>query len=685
MTDLIAFDTETHMSQPGCLTPKIVCSSWCGDDVFAYVRKGAEDAASILKWYLLTDNIIAGANIAYDFGVCCAQDPSLIPLVFDAYDKNRVFDIQLALLLHFIAEGVVTEFGLNDPRTGKPLMKPSGGRAMYPSLEVATMWLTGRKDAKKNDYWRKRYALLENIQIEQWPADARQYPIDDAKNTYDCAVELRRGKCHNQHQQSEQARAAWALHLSSVWGLRTEGIALDEVQTQFTARLTTHIKDFAPLGLLKKDGGENEGEVKRLVVHAYNPKPEPCAVCFGYGKVKLPNQKKMSACEKCDSSGLNIDGVPLTKKGGIATDRDTLLESGDELLERYAVVSKTKKVLQTYLPALRLGIQHAFTTESNALLNTGRTSYKGIIQTLPKDGGLRECFIAREGKLFCSVDYNGVEMATLAQCLLWICGKSKMADSVNAGRDLHNVLAAQILGITYEEFTKRRDAKDHVAENFRDAAKAGNFGFPGGMGAPTFVISERKKDMRPCVILEQAECGKEKVTSWRGKPTKAVCKRCVELTEMLRDNWMTAYPEMEQYFKHINSIVRGDGIVKQFVSDRLRGGLNYSSAANTYFQALAADGAKKALYRIARESYLDTRSPLFGSRVLIFIHDETFMEHDEATAHEAGMRQAEIMVSTMREYTPDVLIRAEPALCKRWYKKAKAVYNEKGRLIAWEP
>jgi hypothetical protein len=46
---------------------------------------------------------------------------------------------------------------------------------------------------------------------------------------------------------------------------------------------------------------------------------------------------------------------------------------------------------------------------------------------------------------------------------------------------------------------------------------------------------------------------------------------------------------------------------------------------------------------------------------------------------------AEIMINTMRKYTPDVAIRAEPALCLRWYKDAKAVFSEQGKLVPWEP
>ena len=47
----------------------------------------------------------------------------------------------------------------------------------------------------------------------------------------------------------------------------------------------------------------------------------------------------------------------------------------------------------------------------------------------------------------------------------------------------------------------------------------------------------------------------------------------------------------------------------QFLSGRVRGGCRFTQMCNTLFQGLAADGAKKALWDITRECYLDTASP----------------------------------------------------------------------------
>jgi DNA polymerase I-like protein with 3'-5' exonuclease and polymerase domains len=69
---------------------------------------------------------------------------------------------------------------------------------------------------------------------------------------------------------------------------------------------------------------------------------------------------------------------------------------------------------------------------------------------------------------------------------------------------------------------------------------------------------------------------------------------------------------------------------------------------------------------------------------MIFAHDELILEMPEEKAHEAALRQVEVMVASMKEYVPDVRVSAEPALMRRWYKDAAPVYVD-GRLVPWEP
>ena len=64
------------------------------------------------------------------------------------------------------------------------------------------------------------------------------------------------------------------------------------------------------------------------------------------------------------------------------------------------------------------------------------------VQNIPRDNGMRGCFIPRDGYYFCSIDYGQLELLCLAQVI-----KNKIPDkdpeyytllnAINAGVDVH--------------------------------------------------------------------------------------------------------------------------------------------------------------------------------------------------------------------------------------------------------
>jgi DNA polymerase I-like protein with 3'-5' exonuclease and polymerase domains len=165
------------------------------------------------------------------------------------------------------------------------------------------------------------------------------------------------------------------------------------------------------------------------------------------------------------------------------------------------------------------------------------------------------------------------------------------------------------------------------------------------------------------------------------------CKRCIECAETLRDNWFKTYRENRDYFKHISALLDNAGEMVQHYSGRIRGGINFCSAANSYFQGLGGDVTKLALERVTIEQYTDKTSDLFGSRTILMLHDELFCEVAEEQADAAARRLSAVMVGALQEVCPDLApaAAAPPALMRRWYKGADTVYNEQGELIPWEP
>ena len=666
---LLSFDLETHLIQPGLLAPPIVCGSFAARDqlrvnqlglardglLFRQTsslvtlladRRGAFDA---VETNLHEDHVWVGANIAYDFACVLAARPDLMPIIWRAYEEGRVHDVQIAASLNAIAEGRMKDGELYR-RDSTRIMS---GR--YSLDECVKEWL-GRDNAKENDRFRLSYALLENTPIEQWPEDARQYPIDDATNTLLVAkAQLKSAK--NLCDLSAQCHAAFAIHLGAVWGLRTDAGKVAALKTEVEKHIVELEAWAVTQGLMrpksKKPGADlsvNKKALGELVLRAYDGTP------------------------------------PHTEKGGISTARETLEDSGDPVLERFVEVNRWRK-FETYIPTLEEAARVPLNVKPNVLLSTGRVSYEGLIQLMPRKGGVRECFVARPGTVWSSVDYAAIEMSTLAQVCLWLLGFSTLADAINADKDVHSVLGANLTGITYDEFFKRKKELKDV----RQGAKIGNFGYPGMMGEAKFVVAQKKQGTKVCeLFFNDGKCGNgedgtRRVMFWKEKPLDApLCERCLTQSAHIRQGFVTTWKEIKPYWSKVSSIITNDDAITQFVSKRVRGKPTAPAAANTLFQGLAADGAKRAVVAMTKEMYLDTASPLYGSRLVNFSHDETIIEIPEEKAHEAAMRQAAVMVEQMRTVVPDVLVKAEPALMRYWTKAAEAVYVD-GKLVPWEP
>jgi hypothetical protein len=649
---------------------------------------------------------VVGANVAYDMGCLAAADPGLLPLIFKVYAEHRVFDILIAQALHAIAEGNLGQ----DPRDGQPTRDPATGKqsGRY-SLAICADLVLGRTDAKARDRFRTSYALLEGLPLDDWPSEARQYPVDDAVNTLEVAVAQvdgggagpTPGPHRNLADLPQQVETAFALHLGAIWGLRTDPERVAELKARTLEAHAGFVERMRALGFYGADGKRDLKAIKRAVVVAYGG-GAPCpAGCRG-GKVLSPKTGTPINCPACGGTALDVDPAPRTPTGGVSADRDALVESGDEDLAALGA-NQHEKTLETYLPKLEDETLGRWLSP-NVLVASGRTSYSGLIQLMTRGGGVRECFRARPGYVYCSVDYSAGELCTLAQVCVWLFGRSQMAETINASGDpgaLHTAFAATLSGRTPEEMTALVKAGDEDAKKKRTVAKFLNFGLPGGMGAAKFILTARKESagdttlpdgrkvpgLRFCVLLDGAErCGVEKVTEWAGRPTPPICRRCAELVhEQLRPAWFRQWPEVPQYFSWVTGKVEAGGEFPCFGTERVRGGLEFTNGANNGFQALLADGAKAALRVVTRECYLARSSALWGTRPIFFAHDEIFSEMPEETAHLAGPRMSQVMVETLRQYVPDVCVVALPSLMRWWTKKAgDPCYDAAGKLIPYE-
>jgi DNA polymerase-1 len=627
MNRVLAFDTETaRMAGAGKamfeLAPALVCLS---------VSDGAvttlHDPREAVDWFLDAlgdgETTLVGHNVVFDLAVLVRAvfedtDRDVTGDVFDALAAGRILDTKIRAQLLSIAYGT-NEFEFSLGTLVKRHLK------IDLSEEKKAPWA-----------WRLRYHELLGVPLDQWPAAARQYALDDATHTWNLFRALPAAP-----NEKFQVCAAWWLHLAGCRGIEIDAEWAYDLDGFFAREQEAAAAKLRAAGILRPSGSQDKPATQAIFVAAFKA-------------LGLPPAR--------------------TDKGAIACNADAmreLEEAADVGFELPAAMidlveyNRAGKFRSTYLEPILAAADSAapLCASYNVLVESGRTSCRAPnLQNIPARAKPREkskerhgseirgCFVPRPGYVFVQADYSSLELATLAQVLNYVSGReSSMARAINLDRDLHLSLAASILGISYEAALALKKAEDPKVLETRQTAKVANFGYPGGCGAATFASMARAQGVAVSV----------------------------ETAEQLRRAWFEAWPEVQDYFAWIGALKSGDGlyVCKQFGPSglgstwRVRRTPSFTAAANTFFQGLAADGAKYAGWLISREAYTDPSSPLYGGVPLLFVHDEFVVEVPEAQGAAALERLQTLMVSGMRLFTPDVKIKTEgKILAERWSK-----------------
>lgn len=588
---VIALDTETHLITKGMLAPPIVCLQ-IGAGSVAEIYHRSDDWPNIVRRAL--DVGIVGHNVAYDIGVMLEAEPNLWPDIVKAYDSDKVTDTLLRQRLIDIAQ------------------EPTPPNRKY-SLDATFQRLGGGPLDKGADSWRLRYRDLHDVPIAHWPPDALRYALEDAKATH--MVHTIQDTAHPDYlvDQYRQARAALALHLTSAWGITTDGPAIDRLERSLRSQHNIIGERLLAADLLRV---ESKGWVRNT---------------------------KVAAALLEQALG---DETPRTPTGAPELSREACENSGVPILTDYAQFSALNATITKDLPALRHGLVQ---TRFNPLVDTGRTSSSSPnIQNLPRRRcpcdqkpheawccgfGVRECFVPRPGNAFVACDYSGLELCTLAQVCLTMLGRSTLAEHLNAGLDPHMVMAADILGRDYQWCKDHK--KDHEVFLARQTGKVANFGLPGGLSAKTLVHYAKQSGVT--LTREQAQA--------------------------LKDRWLATYPEMRLYFEMVNALVNGPGRIRHLFSNRIRGGMSYTSACNSFFQGLGADVAKAAGWELVKWLYSTG-----DGRLVNFVHDEWVVECPIDRVTDVANRTRDIMIRVAVEWLPDVRIDVSRSAMLRYQK-----------------
>lgn len=630
---VFAVDTETFLTRPGKTAPELVCVTVATcplDRIGEFVRTGhgaevwifdRDRGLEIFRGLLRDPDVLI---VGHSF----AFDSS----VFAAADPDAIGALFDAYDADRIADTALREKLINLSRgelkqgaivvNGAQLSGYSLARLAWNRFQV------DRTAVKGPDAWRTNYHRLDGVPIEDWPIDAVEYPKGDAVDTLRVYWSQQFENNPTLCDEYRQTRKAFGLRLAEAWGLRTDVQAVETARDHFKKTLFDADNALIAAGLMRRDGTMNQSALRdRIAADFY-------------------------------ARGLR---APSTPGGAVKMDADTLRECHDPALQTLVASQEARDFLSDWLPLLMRGTERPIHASYDSLQENARTSTRPNVQNFPRKGKVRACFVPRPGYDYCSNDYNQLEACAFSQTCLWTVGRSDMAHAIRTGQDIHSRIGSRMAGVPYDEFVRRRKAGDPECVNIRQTSKPVNFGYMGGMGPAKMAAA----------VWKQA---KIRISEAQAK--------------MYRNAWQREWSEAQPYFDHVNRQIgarNGTTSIVQFGSGRIRGRVTFTETCNGYFSALANDGAGDAVFRVSREMYADPRSPLYGSRIAVFPHDEIVAEVPHEVAHEAGYRLSAVMNETMQRWIPDVPITSEPALMRRYYKGAETVKDANGRLAIWEP
>lgn len=715
---IVGFDRESYLIRRGRAYPRSVCLTLSGPGeppawiepceikrVYANswsALASRRTSEAVWRAALASDAALVAHNAAYDLGLGMSEDADAIEATFRRLEAGTILCTQVRELLKAIA----FDWLAFDHRIAKKSPRYSLRDVVLAYFQVD---LAESKKAAKDgpDPWRLRYHELDGVPPEEWPDDAVDYAIEDAEWAWKVAVAQAPFDRPFRSEDDDpvttelggvvdeipQVRASVVLSLMAAWGLRSDPVRTARWGAEMQAAHERGVAIGRAAGFVRPPRGEegfDVGHLTHLVAEHLQtlhdgdePFRPPTLDIDRYvaayeagadgrkGKVGSKNTKALKALVAMayEARGLK---PPLTdKRQEPSTSEEALVESRDPALVAFSASAFASKMVSTYVPILQLGAKHAITSSPNVLVSTGRTSWRDPnLQNPPRLGEFRPSLRARDGMVFAAIDYDIAELCALAQIWYWLFGTSSMMDAINGGMDPHAVFGARLADVDVAVFladlsgANGPEAKARAKGHWRQMAKVGNFGIPGGLGAAslsTYAASTYGVDMD-----EDAA------------------------RELIRE-WKATWPESVEYFRMMGRFADlGDFSLQQFVSQRTRGGLIYTSGCNTLFQGLVADGAKHAGWELAKAQYVPPprsatpeRRALYGCRSVVFVHDEYIIEGPEETAHVWAPEAARIMVDALARYIPDVRLNAEAALMRTWQKGAEPVIID-GRLVPWE-
>ena len=647
-----ALDVETFPIAQGVLDPKVVCCSFSDPEVVIGNTK-AENLEARLR-DVIDNKYVVGHNIAFDMACIMRTYPSLTNSIFRAYEEKRVHDT-------FIREKLI------NLGTHGDLDKMGGARIDYSLAGLAMSRLGTDIYNTKEGNVRTSYDGLDGVKASHYPLSYYNYSLQDAlithrvfKDQFNSLLAL--DKEDILEVEWLHVNAAFTLYLMSVRGLKVDVRRKQEIQDEVTAEL-----DPKNLPLLYSSGiitpAHSGRPYKRNPERKTKPQPE---------KVNIKTHLIPHIEGVAEANGITLERT-TTGRVSASSGFITKLAPFAPVLKQYQHRASLIKLKTSYFPAMEFPFDSGFTAHVihpryDPLRSTGRISSRGNSKMTKRalyasvniqqvDPRIRNCYKAREGYIYLSVDYSALELVCLANTIMRLYGHSKLRDQLNKGIDPHAYLGSKLAGVGYEEFLGGKETNVYKYDYWRTLAKPIGLGFPGGMGIDTMVTL----------------CSNYGVEISR-----------LEAQEF-KNVWLSEYPEMNLYLEHSLDEARDYTTFLGMV----RANCNYTEWCNgNALQSPGAEGMKLAMFEVTKECFIQG-GLLKGCFPIAQIHDELLLEvpENDSMSDHAGIVQRimERCLGSVLIYMTSNALKTEAVLMRAWDKKAKPVYDSNNRLSVWEP
>ena len=336
-----------------------------------------------------------------------------------------------------------------------------------------------------------------------------------------------------------------------------------------------------------------------------------------------------------------------------------------ELLQKYREV---KTIVDRYGRSFLTTINkktNRIHTDFWPVLNTGRISSGSSktnspnVQNIPADNRFRNCFIARPGFKWVSIDYSSQELRLMADG----SGEEGFINALNEGIDLHCYAGSMMF--------KRTITKED--KDLRNKAKTINFGKPYGMGPPKLADTLKISIDEANDLFKEYALAFPKLNAWLDKQgllgkihgyseTFYPCKRKrfypeIDEARQLRIDVQTApYQLTKSMWKNILTI---EGRVMR-------------NSMNGPIQGSGADICKEAL--IAGRDLIDTYNKLCSQNgdpvayLICTVHDALDFEVREDLAEQFTKEMCKLMIDCGNKYVTKVKMDVDPTITDYWIK-----------------